>query len=487
MIRALVLALLAVLGSIAERPGGGPEQQFGPEIVPVRIESRVTDVSDAELSSLVISTLGDPRGWAAAGFTFVESSDAPYLIVLAEPAEVDALCSPLATRGAVSCQNGPTVALNAQRWRAGTSDWDRGLAEYRRYLVNHEVGHLIGQRHPQPRCPQPGSPNAVMEQQTKGLAGCTANVWPLPWEIERAQGRPVVYAPPPEWGPSPVPVNLGGAFADSDQPEEVTTTNTSAPAPSTTSEPSIPAQAAASRPSLQSAPVLDRAQVSTNASKAPMPLLAGGFGLVFVAGVVFSLLAKSRSAGGSAPYGARAAPDARWNIRRRDGAEVECHSVGGVTWFATHEVDELHERLAGLDPAQPFSTADFRSLLDELYPAPSVTDGVAVALLRPDEAGATVAVLGGAEMRFRRAGRPIESQTNAVLRLGTRNRPVRVALSIPARPEGAASTPPAILAVYEDRSANDVGGDPNGRATPVVNAGATQCQRKEGDSNPRDP
>lgn len=202
--------------------------------VRIRIDSQVPDVDDAIFSAFVIETLNDRRSWASAGFRFVADPASDLRVVLAEPPVVDGLCAPLRTRSQVSCQNGDVVALNAERWRSTTDDWDRSDTEYRQYLVNHEVGHLVGQRHPEPRCPAPGTPAAVMEQQTKGLAGCLGNPWPLPWEIERASSRPAVIAPPPDWAPDPVPVNLGGTATTS-------APATSAPAPtSTTTSPPVP-------------------------------------------------------------------------------------------------------------------------------------------------------------------------------------------------------------------------------------------------------
>jgi Protein of unknown function (DUF3152) len=178
--------------------------------VDVSIESLVPDVSSTDLTDVVISTLNDPRGWARAGFHFVASTKAKYKIVLAEPKDVDRRCAPLKTDSKYSCQNGPIVAFNANRYRKQPSFWKGSLQDYRQYLVNHEVGHLFGQRHPTPRCPA-GGLAAVMEQQTKGLEGCTENPWPLVWEIDRAKDRPIVWAPKPDWAPNPVPVNNGGA------------------------------------------------------------------------------------------------------------------------------------------------------------------------------------------------------------------------------------------------------------------------------------
>jgi len=166
--------------------------------------SEVEDVTYAQLASLALAVLNDPRGWNRSGFTFVADEGSDLTVVLAEPERVDELCLPLETRGAASCQNGAIVALNAQRWRTATEDWDSSVEDYRTYLVNHEVGHLIGLRHPADRCPPGESTSAVMEPQTAGLAGCAGNGWPLPWEIEWAAERPAVIGPTPEWdGPRP--------------------------------------------------------------------------------------------------------------------------------------------------------------------------------------------------------------------------------------------------------------------------------------------
>ncbi len=207
--------------------------------IPLRIEGG----DEPGFESFVIATLNDPRSWSSAGFRFRSDPSSQYRVVLAEPAETDRLCLPLRTNGSVSCQNGTVVALNANRWRNATSDWDSTLEDYRRYMVNHEVGHLIGQRHPSPRCPSPGSSAAVMEQQTKGLAGCRGNAWPLWWEIERAAARPAYLAPTPDWQPNPAPHNLGGDAVDprnTPPPSVVETTPTSTDATRSADPPAEP-------------------------------------------------------------------------------------------------------------------------------------------------------------------------------------------------------------------------------------------------------
>ena len=150
-------------------------------------------------AAVVDRTLTDPRGWQRAGFRLVRSPHARYVVVLAEAAEVDRLCLPYDTYGKYSCQNGPVVALNADRWRTATPEWTGDLATYREMLVNHEVGHLLGQHHPSaPQCPTPGRPARIMSQQSTELNGCLPNPWPLPAEIARAARHDLPLAPPYE-------------------------------------------------------------------------------------------------------------------------------------------------------------------------------------------------------------------------------------------------------------------------------------------------
>jgi len=163
-----------------------------------RAERRTNDDATADFSAVVEATLTDSRGWTQARFRFVPDEDAAYVIVLAEGDEVDQLCLPYDTYGKYSCQNGPVVALNADRWRTADPKWTGDLPTYRQMLVNHEVGHLLGQKHPRPQCPHRGQLAPVMNQQSTELNGCLPNPWPLPWEIELAARHDRPLAPPPD-------------------------------------------------------------------------------------------------------------------------------------------------------------------------------------------------------------------------------------------------------------------------------------------------
>ena len=167
-----------------------------PVEVAYRLERRTGDPATEGFETAAEAVLSDPRGWARAGFRLVRRPDAPFVVVLAEGPEVDRLCLPYDTYGLYSCQNGPVVALNADRWRTATPKWTGTLDDYRRYLVGHEVGHLLGLRHPARQCPGRGRPAPLMGQQSTELNGCLPNPWPLEVEVQEARRRPADLAPP---------------------------------------------------------------------------------------------------------------------------------------------------------------------------------------------------------------------------------------------------------------------------------------------------
>jgi hypothetical protein len=210
--RVVVTVLLVVAGALAcgsrsdgglraaraSAPRTGPRPDAGPApvVVRFRVERRTSDPATRDFEEVVRATLADPRGWQRAGFVLVADPAAEHQIVLAEGPEVDRLCRPYETFGTYSCQLGPVVALNADRWRRATPQWTGDLADYRVMLVNHEVGHLLGQKHPAVQCPGAGQPAPVMAQQSTELRGCRANPWPLDSEIERAARHDLPLAPP---------------------------------------------------------------------------------------------------------------------------------------------------------------------------------------------------------------------------------------------------------------------------------------------------
>lgn len=135
--------------------------------------------NDNQVAAFVHEVLGDDRGWPGVhsiAFTRTDSDAAEVRIIVASPDLTDELCLPLLTGGEVSCRVDDRVVLNAKRWAYGVPDYEGELEAYRTYLVNHEVGHVLGYDHAS--CPGPGEPAPVMMQQTKGIGDCVINPWP---------------------------------------------------------------------------------------------------------------------------------------------------------------------------------------------------------------------------------------------------------------------------------------------------------------------
>lgn len=163
-------------------PGSGPAVGQG-ELRTYTVEVEVgIPIDPADLAAVVDAVLADPRGWTAAGDVALQrvapDQEPSFRIRLATPATTDAHCAPLDTYGELSCRNGADVMLNLRRWVSGAAPSEMSLAEYRKYMVSHEVGHALDRDHE--ACPGPGVLAPVMLQQTLGLDGCRPNPWPFP-------------------------------------------------------------------------------------------------------------------------------------------------------------------------------------------------------------------------------------------------------------------------------------------------------------------
>jgi hypothetical protein len=166
-------------GHFAVVPGRVPAPGRGPvRTVRVEVEGGVA-VDPVAFAAFVLATLNNPRSWGHGGAMSFARTDGPAAIVvrLASPATSAAQCRPLVTYGRLSCSEGRYAILTSYRWSHGQPEFS-GLTQYRQYVVNHEVGHVLGHGHL--HCPGPGRLAPVMQQQTKGVAPCRPNAWPFP-------------------------------------------------------------------------------------------------------------------------------------------------------------------------------------------------------------------------------------------------------------------------------------------------------------------
>ena len=169
--------LLVVPGKASASSRGAPVRFM------VEIEEGL-GIDGTRFAAAVQRVLYDDRSWGGGSVPFrrVDSEPAAFRVALASPDTTNRLCAPLDTAGIYSCHQSGRAVLNFMRWRRGAASYGRNLAGYRRYLVNHEVGHALGSFHR--GCPAAGAPAPVMMQQTKGVTPCRAHPWPSRAERE---------------------------------------------------------------------------------------------------------------------------------------------------------------------------------------------------------------------------------------------------------------------------------------------------------------
>ena len=168
---------LAVVSGRSRRFGAGALRRFAVEV------ERGLGVDRSRFAAEVERALLDRRGWGGSGrfaFRRVDRGPVDFRVTLAGSRTVDRLCAPLATRGRVSCYMRGRAVLNLLRWTKGSAPYRGRRAAYRRYLVNHEVGHALGFGHR--ACPGRGRRAPVMMQQTSDVGACRPGWWPLPGE-----------------------------------------------------------------------------------------------------------------------------------------------------------------------------------------------------------------------------------------------------------------------------------------------------------------
>ncbi|GAA3629974.1 uncharacterized protein DUF3152 [Lentzea atacamensis] len=164
----------AVPGSGA-RVGEANAQKFRKYAIAIEDGVKPADYNDdaAAFGRTIDGFLSDPRGWIGTkqvAFQRVEANQNPdFTIILASTKTSHTICGkeiPFET----SCWDFPTkrVIINVARWVRGAMVYGPDLSGYRTYVINHEVGHALGNNHA--ACPENGAPAPVMMQQTFGVA-----------------------------------------------------------------------------------------------------------------------------------------------------------------------------------------------------------------------------------------------------------------------------------------------------------------------------
>jgi hypothetical protein len=171
---------LSVVDGSSPVYGTGPLKRFI-----VEIEDGI-HADGAAFASAVQTTLGDARSWGNGGRMSFQrvgvaqgaAGQFDFRVSLVSPGNMETYCPGVGTGGYTSCRYGDRAVINLARWATAVPDYKGDIATYRLYVINHEVGHALGNGH-QP-CPGPGQVAPVMQQQTLGLDGCLKNAWPYP-------------------------------------------------------------------------------------------------------------------------------------------------------------------------------------------------------------------------------------------------------------------------------------------------------------------
>lgn len=145
----------------------------------VRVETTAKLKAD-RTGKQVAGVLNDPRSWAGSGgirFALVgDPGKADFTVTLAAPGTAAKLCK---LDAAGTCTDGADVVIDARAWKFGSTGTEFGSsAEWQAYLVNHGLGHLLGEKRAD--CTKKAKPAPVMMLQAGDLGGCTANAWPYP-------------------------------------------------------------------------------------------------------------------------------------------------------------------------------------------------------------------------------------------------------------------------------------------------------------------
>jgi hypothetical protein len=187
--------------------GGGDTYKYSVE---VEVGVQLPEGNDA-FGRFVQETLSDPRSWtnqqSGIGLQRVDAngSSPDFRVTLVSQRTAREVCGfdrglPFDTSCRIVKGNDDRVYINAARWVRGAVSFQGDNENYRRYSINHEVGHVFG--NPHVACPAQGAAAPVMMQQTLSVSNnelhelnqavsqgatipangfvCKPNAWPFP-------------------------------------------------------------------------------------------------------------------------------------------------------------------------------------------------------------------------------------------------------------------------------------------------------------------
>ena len=106
----------------------------------------------APIIEKIISVLDDKRGCKRLGYNFRYNKDncknVDFKILFVEQSYIENKCHFTGLSCADLSDN--TIYININRWRRGSKRSLLDLDSYRTYVINHEVGHILGRGHYQP-------------------------------------------------------------------------------------------------------------------------------------------------------------------------------------------------------------------------------------------------------------------------------------------------------------------------------------------------
>lgn len=168
-----------IVPGTSARVGSGPLHRYA-----VEAEGGMSGVDAAAFGRSVVQTLSDPRSWTHGGLSLqrVDAGQIDFRVTLVSVQTIRVKCG-YTLQVETSCYNSAErrAYINVSRWVRGAVSYGADIADYRHYVVNHEVGHALGHGHM--KCPKAGAAAPVMMEQTlgvttPGVGACRPNPWP---------------------------------------------------------------------------------------------------------------------------------------------------------------------------------------------------------------------------------------------------------------------------------------------------------------------